>query len=249
MIPPYRIIIPARYASTRLPAKPLVRIGDRSLIQHVYTAALASGAREVIIATDNEEIRQEALSFGAHVVMTATGHHSGTDRINEVLTKTAINDDEIIVNLQGDELGMEPEMMDRLASVLHADTSAVMATLCMRIKSAEVYFDPHSVKVVMNSNKHALYFSRSPLPWQDGAFKEDSPVYKHIGLYAYYAGFLREFASLPRAPMEISESLEQLRALYHGYGIYVEEIPEKTGLDINTFEDLARAREIYGHGA
>jgi 3-deoxy-manno-octulosonate cytidylyltransferase (CMP-KDO synthetase) len=244
---PFKVIIPARFASTRLPGKPLVIIDQKTLIEHVYESALQSAATRVIIATDDDRIEDVARSFGATVVMTSATHQSGTDRINEVLTKLEVPEDEIIVNVQGDEYGLSPELINQVAAALHNHPDRHMATLCERIHDNKVYTDPNSVKVVMDSGKLALYFSRSPIPWMksdgDSAGGINGPAYKHIGIYAYRSGFLKIFARLPRTHLEQQESLEQLRALHHGYRIHVEEVPRKTGIEINTEEDLELARK------
>lgn len=241
----YKVVIPARYASSRLPGKPLLKIGDRSLLEHVHQAACRSGADQVIVATDDDRIAEHIASSGATVVMTDVEHQSGTDRINEALEKLGIAGDQIIVNVQGDEYGLQPELIGGVAAALASRPDSAMATLCEPITDISVYTDPNSVKVVTDINNSALYFSRSPVPWgKQGS--ELAGVYKHIGIYAYRADFLRTFASLPHAPIELRESLEQLRALYHGYRIHVERIAHKAGIEINTEEDLDRARKALG---
>ena len=241
----FKVVIPARYGSTRLPGKPLLKIGDRSLLEHVYHAAVSSGAEEIIIATDDDRIEAHAQSFGATVVMTSIEHQSGTDRINEVLNSLNIPPEQIIVNVQGDEYGLEPELINRVAVALHRNPGKQMATLCEKITDINVYKDPNAVKVVKDKNNTALYFSRSSIPWMnpDKTAKEATNLnaYKHIGIYAYRVDFLKIFASLPHVELEKQESLEQLRALYNGYSIHVEEVPQKTGIEINTEEDLIRA--------
>ena len=243
---PFKVVIPARFASTRLPGKPLLKIGAYTLLEHVHRTAKQSGAVQVIVATDDERIADHARGFGATVVMTAAEHVSGTDRINEAVNKLAIAGDEIIVNVQGDEYGLQPELIDTVAARLHARSECVMATLCEPITELRVYQDPNSVKVVTDINGTALYFSRASIPWA----KPDLlpvDVYKHIGIYAYRVDFLRAYAQLPRAPLEQQESLEQLRALYHGYRIDVGRIAHKAGIEINTEEDLVRARQTTGN--
>jgi len=250
---PFKVIIPARYASTRLPGKPLLEIGGRSLLEHVYHIASASGADEVIIATDDIRIEQHARAFGATVVMTSIEHQSGTDRINEALTKLNCAADTIIVNLQGDEYGLQSGLIQCVADALHCHPACQMATLCVRITDPQAYNDPNTVKVVFDNSNTALYFSRSPIPWgkQDIA-TADKPLvpaaYKHIGIYAYRAAFLKIFAGLTPSRLEQQESLEQLRALSHGYSIHVEEVAQKSGIEINTEEDLQRARATVSTG-
>lgn len=240
---PYRVVIPARYASTRLPGKPLLKIGNHSLLEHVYLTARQSGAIQVIVATDDRRIAEHASAFGATVVMTAVEHQSGTDRINEAINKLGVDADEIIVNVQGDEYGLQPELIGRVATALHNHPDKSMATLCEPITDTQVYTDPNSVKVVADINNSALYFSRSSIPWsKPGSQLAAGNIHKHVGLYAYRARFLRIFAGLPHATLEQQESLEQLRALYNGYRIHVERIAHKAGIEINTEEDLIRAR-------
>jgi len=226
-------------------------IGQKPLIEHVYESAVKSSASKVIIATDDDRIDDVARSFGATVVMTSTEHLSGTDRINEVLMKLDNPVDEIIVNVQGDEFGLGPALIDQVAIALYDHPDRHMATLCERIADKEMYTDPNIVKVVMDRNKLALYFSRSPIPWINTGLEHTTGIsgeaYKHIGIYAYHSGFLKTFAGLPKSCLEQQESLEQLRALYHGYKIHVEEVPQKTGIEINTEEDLARARKVAGY--
>ena len=250
----FKVIIPARYASTRLPGKPLLKIGERTLLEHVFHIALRSGADEVIVATDDVRIEEHARGFGATVVMTSPDHPSGTDRINEALTTLGSNKDQIIVNLQGDEYGLQPELIGEVAQGLFLNPDKQMATLCERIGDWKTWLDPNAVKVVMDTNNTALYFSRSPLPWgKSDAGQQSTPfsmvAYKHIGIYAYRADFLQTYAALPRAQLEQQESLEQLRALYYGYRIHVQKVPHKAGIEINTEEDLIRARAAVPAGS
>jgi len=250
---PFKVVIPARYASTRLPGKPLLKIGKQSLLEHVYQTATASGADEVIIATDDIRIEQHARAFGATVVMTSIEHQSGTDRIAETLAKLSCAADTIIVNLQGDEYGLQSELIHCVADALHRQPATQMATLCVRITDAQAYNDPNTVKVVFNNSNTALYFSRSPIPWsKQDISTTDKPLalhaYKHIGIYAYRAAFLSVFAGLAPSRLEQQESLEQLRALSHGYSIHVEEVAQKSGIEINTEEDLHRARAAVNSG-
>lgn len=244
------MVIPARYSSTRLPGKPLLSIGDRTLLEHVYLSATQSGADEVIVATDDDRIEELARTFGATVVMTSIDHQSGTDRINEALSRLGYSTNEIIVNVQGDEYGLDAGLINRVAQALYDNPASQMATLCERISDHHVYLDPNSVKVVFDSNHVALYFSRAPIPWsKPDNYSAGKPfivaAYKHIGIYAYHADFLKVFADLPRTEIEQQESLEQLRALDHGYSIHVEEVAQKTGIEINTEADLNRARAAF----
>lgn len=249
----FRVIIPSRHASTRLPGKPLLEIGGKPMIQHVYERALESGAAEVVVATDDERIRSVALGFGAHVCMTATHHPSGTDRLAEVARLMGYADDQIIVNLQGDEPLMPPALIRQVAENLQAHTQASIATLCERIKTAGELFDPHLVKVVMDKQGYALYFSRAAIPWDRDAFTATtgelparSEHYRHIGLYAYRAAFLQDYVQWPPCVLEQTESLEQLRALWQGRKIHVAEALEPPGIGVDVEEDLLRVRRVLG---
>jgi 3-deoxy-manno-octulosonate cytidylyltransferase (CMP-KDO synthetase) len=238
---PYSIVIPARYASTRLPGKSLLDIKGKPLIQHVFETAEKTQAKNIVIATDNNEIAEVAESFGATVVMTSEEHESGTDRIAEVVKTLQMSDDEIVVNLQGDEYGLPVSLLEQVASNLFNNSDKQMATLCEAITTIEDYQNPNIVKVVFDKNNTALYFSRSPLPAnREGGLPDDA--YRHIGLYAYRAGYLQEFTKLPPCKLEKTEALEQLRVLYNGGKIHVEVAVDEAGLGIDTAEDLALAR-------
>jgi 3-deoxy-manno-octulosonate cytidylyltransferase (CMP-KDO synthetase) len=214
------IIIPARYASSRLPAKPLLRETGKYLIQHVYERACESNADTVIVATDDARIFQAVQSFGGNVVMTRDDHPSGTDRVAEVAAKL---DADIIVNVQGDEPMIEPATLDRLAALLEHDRKAQMATLATPITTLQLWRDPNCVKVVCDKGGGALYFSRSPIPFvRDGEPDFSTKRFlQHLGLYAYRRQFLLELAKLPPEPLEEMEKLEQLRVLALGYRIQV----------------------------
>ncbi len=244
------VIIPARYASTRLPGKPLLDIAGRPLLQYVYDAATESEADAVYIATDDERIVELAGTFGARTLMTGRHHHSGTDRLAEAARLLRLDEATIIVNLQGDEVGMSARVIDQTARLLRADTSANMATVCEVLDDVAQIRDPHVVKVVMDRHGRALYFSRSVIPWtatvDDISASTVDRWYKHIGLYAYRAGFLQRFTALGACALEQQESLEQLRALYHGETILVEPACDKTGIGVDTPEDLERARKMFG---
>jgi len=248
----FHVVIPCRYEASRLPGKPLLEIGGKTLMEHVYDAALGSRAERVTIATDDERIEDVAHSFGAEVVMTSSGHTSGTDRIAEVIRRNDINDDMIIVNLQGDEFGLPSSLIDQVAGVLDGNPIKKMSTLCEKITETQDYGNPDVVKVVRDKNDNAIYFSRSAIPWHANLNKRDevinSFVYRHIGLYAYRAGFLKVFTGLNLCDLENTERLEQLRVLYNGYGIHVAEACEKCGLGIDTEEDLQKARSLYKEG-
>ena len=243
----FHIIIPARYASTRLPGKPLLEINGKPLIQHVYEAACQCEAEKIYIATDDSRIQDVANSFGAEVIMTAADHISGTDRLAEVATTLQLNDEAIIVNLQGDEIGVHASLIYQVAEGLHAHPDHSIATLCERIENDADLYDPNVVKVVFDQNNTALYFSRATIPHPGGSQREDQfqqhNYFKHLGLYAYRVEYLKKFSITPACELERSESLEQLRALYTGERIYVEEACASSGIGIDTEEDLIRARQ------
>lgn len=245
------VIIPARYASSRLPGKPLQDIAGKPMIQHVYERAVQSGANDVVIATDDERIRQVAEGFGAQVCMTAAHHPTGTDRLAEVVRLRGYTDQHIIVNLQGDEPLMPPVLLRQVAENLQLRPHASAATLCERITSSGELFDPHLVKVIMDKQGYALYFSRAAIPWDrdafmetTGALPERSEHYRHIGLYAYRAGFLQDYVQWPPCVIEQTESLEQLRILWNGHKLHVAEALEKPGIGVDTPDDLARVRHL-----
>ena len=246
----FRVAIPARYASTRLPGKPLRLLAGRTLLEHVYRRALASGALEVVIATDDPRIQAAAEQFGALVCMTSPAHLSGTDRLAEVAQRYAWPEDAIVVNLQGDEPQMPPALIRQVAAELEEHPLAGIATACARIQQAAEVFDPNAVKVTRDREGFALYFSRAPLPWHREVFRADggrpselpaaTAWFRHIGLYAYRVAVLRRFPQLEPAPLERAESLEQLRALWHGIRIYVAEATEAPAPGVDTEADLAR---------
>jgi len=245
---PFKVVIPARYASTRLPGKPLLDIAGKPLLQHVYEAARASRAAAVVIATDDQRIKSAAEAFGAQVVMTSVKHQSGTDRIAEAVAKLQEPDDTIIVNVQGDEYGLPPAIINQLAMALYENPGKHMATLCEKVVNKTDLYNPHVVKVIVDDNNSAIYFSRSCIPWIEHGGElslADFPCqpYRHIGIYAYRAGFLKIFTALRQCPLEVSEKLEQLRALYYGYNIHVEPAAAACGLEVNTPEDLERVRK------
>jgi 3-deoxy-manno-octulosonate cytidylyltransferase (CMP-KDO synthetase) len=249
--PRFRVAIPARHGSTRLPGKPLRLLAGRPLIEHVYRRALASGALEVVIATDDPRIRAVAEEFGATVCLTSPDHATGTDRLAEVATLRGWPDADIVVNVQGDEPRIPPALIRHVARALDQHPAAGIATACTRIHDSAEVFDPNAVKVVRDAQGYALYFSRAPIPWQRGAFQLDGsgaatalPAethwLRHIGLYAYRAAVLRRYPTLTPAPAELAEALEQLRALWHGIRIYVAETAEAPPPGVDTEADLAR---------
>lgn len=234
------IAIPARYGSTRLPGKPLADIAGKPLIQWVYERARGSVlASEVIIATDDERIREICLGFGAEVVMTSPDCRSGTDRAYEAVKG---RDGDIIVNVQGDEPQIRPDMIDALIGAMEQE-KLDMGTLCAYISDRHDYTSPHVVKVVLDRNNFALYFSRAPLPFLQKTLP--IPLYKHIGIYAFSRPFLETFVSLPKGRLEEAESLEQLRALEAGCRIKTL-LVDYEGIGIDTEADLERARQIMG---
>ena len=248
----FKIIIPARYASTRLPGKPLLDIAGKPMIQHVYERAIESEATQVIIATDDERIQQAAKSFGAQVCMTQANHPSGTDRLAEVAALYQFTDDDIIVNVQGDEPCLPAQLINQVAADLAQHPQADIATLYSQITQEKQVFDPNVVKVVMDAEGYALYFSRAPIPWMRDHFDQQStlppelPHYRHIGLYGYRVSFLTHYAELSPCTLEQEESLEQLRALFHGKKIHLTKAGINPGHGVDTAEDLAEARMLLG---
>jgi len=252
----FTVLIPARYASTRLPGKPLADIAGKPMVVRVAERALQSGAARVVVATDDARVKTAAERFGIAVCMTRDDHPTGTDRLAEAAVALALADDEIVVNVQGDEPLLEPSLMQSMARLLAGRPDAAMATACHAIVDAAEAFNPNVVKVVLDANGYAMYFSRATIPWARDAFAktrdtlpEGMPVYRHYGLYAYRASFLRAYPTLAPSPLERIEALEQLRALWHGYRIAVEITQGTPAPGIDTPEDLARVRVLYGMGA
>ena len=241
------IIIPARYASTRLPGKPLLDIAGLPMIARVVDCARASGARRVVVATDDERIRAAVLAHGAEVVMTQSTHVSGTDRLAEAIALLDLGEDEIVVNLQGDEPLMPPRLIRDVADLLTTHPTAVMATACHAITQREEFLNPNVVKVVTDRSGYALYFSRAPIPWPRDAMSSHAPIkaFRHIGLYAYRAGFVARYAAWPACPLETTEALEQLRVLWHGEKIAVLEAEAAPPVGVDTPGDLERVRKFF----
>lgn len=245
----FTVVIPARHASTRLPGKSLQDIAGKPLIQHVYESATGSAAEQVIVATDDDRIQKTVEAFGGRAVMTAGHHKSGTDRIAEAISLMNISDDAIIVNVQGDEFGLPPAIINQVPQAMQARPTASIATLCESIRSRRELESPNVVKVIFNRDHDAIYFSRAPVPWSGTQSEGDTSgfpaqPYRHIGIYGYRAGFLKIFTALPHCRLEESEKLEQLRALYYGYTIHVEEACTGCGVGVDTPEDLELARKL-----
>jgi 3-deoxy-manno-octulosonate cytidylyltransferase (CMP-KDO synthetase) len=247
----YRVVIPARFASVRLPGKPLLVIAGKPLLQWVHERARASGAAEVIVATDDPRIAAAAAAFGARVTLTAATHPSGTDRIAEVARVQRWDDADIVVNVQGDEPLMPAALIDQVAALLQQYPQADIATLCAPVPTLPAFLDPNVVKVIIDRHQRALYFSRAPIPWhRDGApaglasQTNHAGARRHIGLYAYRVSALRLLASLPPTPLEQAEKLEQLRALENGMEIRIAEASVTPGPDVNTPEDLQRVAAL-----
>jgi 3-deoxy-manno-octulosonate cytidylyltransferase (CMP-KDO synthetase) len=247
----FRVVIPARYVSVRLPGKVLLPIAGKPMVQWVYERACAAGALEVLIATDDELIVSAARGFGAEAVMTSRTHVSGTDRIAEVAVARGWARDDIVVNLQADEPLMPAALIDQVAALLRAQPLAHIGTLAAPLASASELMDPNVVKVVTDAAGMALYFSRAPIPWNRDAAADElagqrdfGGARRHVGLYAYRVGSLLRLAQLPAGELERREKLEQLRALEHGLRICVADARERPGPDVNTFPDLERVMAL-----
>lgn len=242
----FKVVIPARFASSRLPGKPLLDIAGKPMVIQVAIQASKSQADEVVIATDHAPIEQVAEQFGFTSVMTREDHPSGTDRIAEVVQTMGWSDDTIVVNVQGDEPLIDPVLIDEVAQALAKDTQAVMATACHPIHDVAAFENPNIVKVVLNASSQALYFSRAPIPYpRDAEYREQLVAHRHIGIYAYRVGFLKRYANLPATALEKIESLEQLRVLYHGYQIAVTVTDNAPASGVDTAADLEAVRQIF----
>jgi 3-deoxy-manno-octulosonate cytidylyltransferase (CMP-KDO synthetase) len=246
------VLIPARYASTRFPGKPLSDIAGKPMVVRVAERARMSGAARVAVATDDEKIRQAVAAHGIDVLMTRDDHPTGTDRLAEAAAQLGLDDSSIVVNVQGDEPLLEPTLMRDVADKLAAHGDASIATACHPIEDPAEAFNPNVVKVVLDRNGYALYFSRATIPWARDAFASGPrgippglPLYRHYGLYAYRAGFLRLYPGLPAAEIEKFEALEQLRALWHGYRIIVSITRSAPAPGVDTPQDLERVRALY----
>lgn len=246
----FLVVIPARLSSSRLPEKPLADIGGKPMVVRVAERARLSAAKRVVVATDHPRILAACEQYGVEAVLTRADHPSGTDRLAEVASLLALPDDTVVVNVQGDEPLIEPALIDRLAALLQ-ESSVPMATLAHDIHSAADMFNPNVVKVVLNKQGHALYFSRAPIPFARDAFATSReslpaglPVYRHIGMYAYRASLLHTYSQLAPAPLEQFEALEQLRMLWHGHAIAVECVADAPAAGVDTPEDLERVRAV-----
>jgi len=264
----FRVVIPARYASSRLPGKPLADIGGRPMVLRVLERALQAGAASVVVATDDVRVQQAVEAAGHQALMTSPAHQSGTERLVEVAETLGWPDDTLVINVQGDEPLIDPQLIREAARqlVLHGD--AVMATLAHPIHDHADFVNPNVVKVVADEAGYALYFSRAPIPWPRDAFAAYDPTWasahsgseslraqqtmphelgalRHIGLYAYRAGFLRTYASLSSSPLERYEMLEQLRVLWHGHRISLGISPTAPAPGVDTPEDLERVRRLF----
>jgi len=244
------VVIPARYQSTRLPAKPLADILGKTMVERVAIQALKSGASRVIVATDDQRIADALISVAdIEVCMTSADHESGTDRLAEVCERYQFSEDDIIVNVQGDEPLIPPVVISQVAKNLHNSTAASVATLSAPITEFDDVFNVNAVKVVSDKNGLALYFSRATIPWNRDDFSEQnqqqksvnsSDLQRHIGIYAYRVSFLKQYAQLSVSPLESIEKLEQLRVLWHGFKIHVEEATEVPPAGVDTADDLQR---------
>jgi 3-deoxy-manno-octulosonate cytidylyltransferase (CMP-KDO synthetase) len=243
----FHVIIPARFGSTRLPGKPLLLIGARPLIQWVWQSAVDSGAASVLVATDDERIRAAALKFGADCVMTSPNHVSGTDRIAETVHAKGFAPDDIVVNLQGDEPMMPADVIARVAQALRETEGSEISTAVAPVQSLREFLDPNCVKALRARDGRALYFSRAPVPWPRDSIAAERPVsfdgaWRHIGIYAYRVHSLLRLAAWPPTPLEMTEKLEQLRALEHGMHIHLVTLAQSPPAGIDTPEDLERVR-------
>ncbi len=248
----FKIVVPARFASTRLPGKPLADIAGKPMVVRVAEAAAQAGASEVLVATDDQRVADAVTQHGIAVAMTRPDHPSGTDRIAEVAAQRGWGDEVIVVNVQGDEPLLDPRLVAAVAAELAADAEAAIATASHPIHDPAEFFNPNAVKVVTDIRGRALYFSRAPIPWARDAFagsRETLPSgllpQRHIGLYAYRTGFLQRYQALAPAPCEQWESLEQLRALWHGFPIRVMSCRNAPAAGVDTPEDLERVRRHF----
>ncbi len=251
----FTVLVPARLASTRLPDKPLADIAGKPMVVRVAERAAQSGAARVVVACDDPRIAAACATHGVQSVLTRADHPSGSDRLAEACTLLALDGDDVVVNVQGDEPLIDPALVRRCAELLSERPDCVMSTAAHPLADVAEYLDPNVVKVVLDAAGRALYFSRAPIPWwRDGhaggvkALPVPAPL-RHVGLYGYRAGFLRRFPALPQAPMEGCEALEQLRVLWHGEHIAVHVAAHGPGPGVDTPADLARVRALFASGA
>jgi 3-deoxy-manno-octulosonate cytidylyltransferase (CMP-KDO synthetase) len=247
----FTVLIPARMSSTRLPGKPLADIGGLPMIVRVAQRAEQSGAAQVVVAADDRRIADACSAHGVRVVLTRSDHPSGSDRLAEACEQLGLAGDDVVVNVQGDEPLIAPALIDAVAALLRERPQASMSTAAHPIAALEEFTNPNVVKVVLQADGLALYFSRAPIPWdRDGfaqgirALPQPAPL-RHVGIYGYRAGFLRAFPRMPQAPVESCEALEQLRALWHGHRIAVHVTQEAPGAGVDTPEDLERVRALF----
>jgi len=252
----FTALIPARYASTRLPGKPLADICGKPMVVRVAERAIASGAARVVIATDDQRIVNAANAHGIDAVLTRADHPTGTDRLAEAAMQLGLGRQEIVVNVQGDEPLLDSALIRRIAELLSDSPDASIATACHPIVDLQEAFNPNVVKVALDRRNYALYFSRAAIPWARDAFApavrtlpSELPLYRHYGLYAYRVDFLMRYPALASAPIERFEALEQLRALWHGYKIVVEITTGTPAPGIDTPADLEQARAVYSKGS
>lgn len=247
----FHIIIPARYASTRLDGKVLADINGRSMLAHVYNRAMLSGADSVTIAVDDERVEEEARSLGANIIMTDPDHQTGTERVVEAMEALDLDDDEVVINVQADEPMIDPALIKKLANHMVDNQNLNVATLSEKIKKFDDIFDPNVVKVVLTKRNFAMYFSRSPIPYDVNAFADRDKINlanynRHIGLYGFRVKFLRTFLDMVSAPISHIESLEQLRIMYNGGRIQVVEVSsKKSNIAVDTVEDLENVRKYF----
>lgn len=248
----FTVIIPARMHSSRLPRKPLADIAGKPMIVRVAERARQTKAARVIVATDHEEILQVCQAHGLEVILTRADHETGTDRLSEAVSTLGLSDDEVVLNIQGDEPLMPVDVANQVAQLLLDKPHCAMATAAHTLEGVEDFFNPNVVKVVLNEQKEAMTFSRAPIPWPRDHFRQTReslpdhfPALHHLGLYSYRVGFLKTFPTLSKAPIESIESLEQLRALWHGHKIAVLELNEALPAGVDTAKDLERVRHYF----
>lgn len=244
----FKVVIPARYGSTRLPGKPLLDIAGQPMIAHVCQRAMAAEAEEVVVATDDQRIFDRVSALGLKVVMTDSNHQSGTERINEVAEQLAWAEEDIVVNLQGDEPLIPPAYIKEVAYALGSQNKAGIATLAAEITDIEEIFNPNAVKVVVNNAGYAMYFSRAAIPWDRDSFPQSTtqafPYLRHIGMYAYTVKFLKLYCSWQQSVLETVESLEQLRILWYGQAVLVRTVTTTPQAGVDTEADLERVKKV-----